>query len=81
MTARLRSTSYQATQENARQIHLLALQSDACAERLERLEEKMAVPASKDGTPAIDRMSIMTTDAAVSARSMRESIMSLYGHQ
>lgn len=41
----------------------------------------MAVPASKDGTSAIDRMSIMTTDTAVSARSMRESIMSLYGHQ
>lgn len=41
----------------------------------------MAVPASKDGTSAIDRMSIMTTDTVVSARSMRESIMSLYGHQ
>ena len=41
----------------------------------------MSIPVSKDGTPANDRMSIMTTDTAMSARSMRESIMSLYGHQ
>ena len=41
----------------------------------------MDVAARKEGTPTIDRMSIMTTDTAVSARSMRKSIMSSYGHQ
>ena len=67
-------------QENARQIQLLALQSDVCAKRLETLED-MTIPRSKLGNPAVDRMSIMTTDTAMSARSMRESIMSLYGHR
>lgn len=76
-----RLESYQATQENARQIELLALQSDACVRRLETLEEEMTIPASTRGNSATDRMSIMTTDTAVTARSMRESIMSLYGHQ
>ena len=41
----------------------------------------MIIPASDRGNSATDRMSIMTTDTAVTARSMRESIMSLYGHQ
>lgn len=41
----------------------------------------MTIPASNQGKLAIDRMSIMTTDAAMSARSTTESIMSLYGHQ
>ena len=41
----------------------------------------MIIPASNRGDSASDRMSIMTTDTAVTARSMRESIMSLYGHQ
>ena len=41
----------------------------------------MIIPASNRGDSATDRMSIMTTDTAVTARSMRESIMSLYGHQ
>ena len=41
----------------------------------------MTVPTSSDGNAVIDRMSVMTTDTAVSARSMTESIMSLYGHQ
>ena len=41
----------------------------------------MTIPASTRGESATDRMSIMTTDTAVTARSMRESIMSLYGHQ
>lgn len=67
-------------QENARQIQLLALQSDACAKRLETLED-MTIPTSNLGNPAVDRISIMTTDTAMSARSMRESIMSLYGHR
>ena len=78
---RSRLESYQTTQENARQIELLALQSDACVRRLETLEEEMIIPASNRGDSATDRMSIMTTDTAVTARSMRESIMSLYGRQ
>ena len=41
----------------------------------------MITPASNRGDSATDRMSIMTMDTAVTARSMRESIMSLYGHQ
>lgn len=76
-----RFESYQATQENARQIQLLALKSDACVKRLEILQEEITIPASNHVNPAIDRMSIMTTDTAVSARLVRESIMSLYGHQ
>ena len=75
------SSSYQGTQENARQIHVLALKSDACAKRLEALEGDMTVPTSCHDNAVIDRMSVMTTDTAVSARSMTESIMSLYGHQ
>ena len=78
---RSRLESYQTTQENARQIELLALQSDACVRRLETLEEEMIIPASNRGDSATDRMSIMTTDTSMTARSMRESIMSLYGHQ
>ena len=73
--------SFQAMQENTRQIQLLALQSDACVRRLETLEEEMIIPASNRRDSATDRMSIMTTDTAMTARSMRESIMSLYGHQ
>ena len=69
------------TQQNARQIHLLALQSDACVKRLETLEEEITIPASLYSNAVNDRMSIMTTDTAISARSMRESIMSLYGHR
>ena len=69
------------TQQNAQQIQLLALQSDACVKRLETLEEGITVPANTHGNAANDRMSIMTTDTAISARSMRESIMSLYGHR
>lgn len=76
-----RFESHQAMQENARQIELLALQSDACVKRLESLEEQMTIPARNQGKLAIDRMSIMTTDTARSARSTTESIMSLYGHQ
>ena len=79
--ARSRLESYQATQEDARQIELLVLQSDACVRRLETLEEEMIIPASHRGDSATDRMSIMTTDTSATARSMRESIMSLYGHQ
>ena len=41
----------------------------------------MTIPTSNLGNSAVDRMSIMTTDTAMSARSMRESIMSLYGHR
>lgn len=41
----------------------------------------MIIPATNRRDSATDRMSIMTTDTAVTARSMRESIMSLYGHQ
>ena len=41
----------------------------------------MIIPASNRGDSASDRISIMTTDTSVTARSMRESIMSLYGHQ
>lgn len=41
----------------------------------------MTIPASSHSSLAIDRTSIMTTDTAMSARSMAESIMSLYGHQ
>ena len=41
----------------------------------------MIIPGSTRGDSATDRTSIMTTDTAVTARSMRESIMSLYGHQ
>ena len=41
----------------------------------------MIIPASNRRDSPTDRMSIMTTDTAMTARSMRESIMSLYGHQ
>ena len=68
-------------QQNARQIQLLALQNDACVKRLETLEEEITIPANTHGNAVNDRMSIMTTDTASSARSMRESIMSLYGHR
>ena len=57
------------------------MQSDACVKRLETLENEMTIPTSSQDDTAVDRMSIMTTDTAISARSMRESIMSLYGHQ
>ncbi|CAF9921207.1 hypothetical protein IMSHALPRED_005110 [Imshaugia aleurites] len=41
----------------------------------------MTIRTSSHGNVVSDRMSIMTTDTAVSARSMREPIMRLYGHQ
>lgn len=68
-------------QENDQMIHLLELQCDALAERLERLQEELANAAREGGTSAIDRLSVLTSDIAMAARLMRVTIMSLYRHQ
>ena len=68
-------------EENDQMIHLLELQCDALAERLERLQDELANAAREDGTLAIDRLSVLTTDITMAARLMRVTIMSLYRHQ
>lgn len=67
--------------KNDRTIQELSLQSDGWAKRLETLEKEMMIPNGSSNDPAVDRMSIRSVDTADSARSTRDSILSLYGHR
>ena len=67
------------TVENqAEQARILSIQSEECAKRLQTLENDVAIPTSTDANPVIHRTSIDTT---ASARSIVDSILSLYGHE
>ena len=78
----LHSTSIElATRDLAEQTRLLSHQSEECASRLQIIESSIAIPASDGEDPIINRLSISTVDSAGSARSTRDSILSLYGHK
>lgn len=66
---------------NDRTIQELSSQSDGWAKRLETLEKEMMMPTDSSNDPAVNRMSINVVDRADSARSTRDSILSLYGHR
>ena len=66
---------------NDRTIQELSSQSDGWAKRLETLEKEMMMPTESSNDPAVNRMSINVVDRADSARSTRDSILSLYGHR
>ena len=66
---------------NDRTIQELSAQSDGWAKRLETLEKEMMIPTDPSNDPAVNRMSINVVDTADSARSTRDSILSLYGHR
>ena len=66
---------------NDRMIQELSFQSDGWAKRLETLEKGMMIPTDSSNDPAVKRMSIRVVDTADSARSTRDSILSLYGHR
>ena len=57
------------------------MQSDGWVKRLETLEKEMMIPNDSSNDPAVNRMSIRVVDTADSARSTRDSILSLYGHR
>lgn len=65
-------------EEQSRSIQLLALQSNACVQRLERLEDDMAIAGDVDDDERASEMSIKTFETADSVRSFRDSIISLY---
>lgn len=67
-------------EEHTRQIQLLSSASNGCIQRLEALEEEAIAPANGDANAAISRMSIRSTDSSSSARSIRDSILSLWSH-
>ena len=66
---------------NDRTIQELSIQSDGWVKRLETLEKEMMIPIDSSNDPAVNRMSIRVVDTADSARSTRDSILSLYGHR
>ena len=66
---------------NDRMIQELSSQSDGWAKRLETLEKEMMIPTDSSNDPAVNRMYIRVVDTADSARSTRDSILSLYGHR
>ena len=66
---------------NDRTIQELSSQSDGWTKRLETLEKEMMIPTDSSNDPAVNRMSINVVDTADSARSTRDSILSLYGHR
>ena len=66
---------------NDRTIQELSSQSDGWAKRLETLEKEMMISTDSSNDPAVNRMSIRVIDTADSARSTRDSILSLYGHR
>ena len=57
---------------------MLSIQSEECAKRLQALKNEVVPPLGTNANPMIYRMSI---DTAASARSITDSILSLYGHQ
>ncbi|MCJ1464184.1 Adaptor for signal transduction [Pseudocyphellaria aurata] len=65
--------------EHARQIQLLSSASNGCIQQLVALEEEAISPANGDNA-AIFRMSIRSINSASSARSIRESILSLWSY-
>ena len=66
---------------NDRTIQELSSQSDGWVKRLETLEKEMMIPTDSSNDAAVKRMSIRVVDRADSARSTRDSILSLYGHR
>ena len=66
---------------NDRTIQELSSQSDGWAKRLETLEKEMMSPTGSSNDPAVNRMSINVVHIADSARSTRDSMLSLYGHR
>ena len=66
---------------NDRTIQELLTQSGGWVKRLETLEKGMMRPNDSGDDPAVNRMSINVVDTADSARSTRDSILSLYGHR
>lgn len=63
-------------ENHADQARLLSIQSEKCAKRLQAL--KNDVVTSTNVNPVINRMSF---DTAASVHSIRDSILSLYGHE
>ena len=57
---------------------MLTLQSNACVQRLQRLEEDKAIRDDADDDERGSEMSIKTFETADSVRSFRDSIISLY---
>lgn len=68
-------------QENARLLQLLSLESKNCVQQLQHLEKDTMLPRSSSADPAINRMSTRLIDTANEARSIRDSIISLFGHR
>ena len=77
----LRLTRIIHSSRNDRTIQELSMQSDGWAKRLETLEKERIIPNDSSNDPAVKRMSISVVDTADSARSTRDSILSLYGHR
>ena len=78
LTQYLRSNVGGTFDNHAEQARILSIQSEGCAKRLQSLENDVALPTSTDANPLIRRTSIDTT---ASARSILDSILSLYGHE
>lgn len=65
-------------EEQSKSIQVLTIQSNACVQRLQRLEEDMAIRDDLNDDERDSEMSIKTFETADSVRSFRNSIISLY---
>jgi hypothetical protein len=76
-----RLESNTASEEDSLQLRSLELYSDTCVKELEALKEQSLLSNSSECDTAIGQVSIRSVDAAFDARSIRDSILSLCGHQ
>ncbi|MCJ1266997.1 hypothetical protein MMC22_006882 [Lobaria immixta] len=67
-------------EQQTRSLQMLSAQSDACVQRLESLEEHMAISPEYDDDELSPAVSIKSFETSNTVRTTRDSILSLYEH-